>query len=126
MADNAGGGPVASFLERQGETAPGGNGRDQAEGDPGHEGDGECEQQDRAVDRDLAGPGREPGGEADEEAKAAGLGEVRAEYKVLDGGNVINDAMLSGALDAVAGGLAALSRSTSRTARGSCRSSTAR
>src|SRR5437762_13883047 len=32
-------------------------------------------------------------------AKAAGLPDVRAEYKVLDGGNVINDAMLSGALD---------------------------
>jgi NitT/TauT family transport system substrate-binding protein len=32
-------------------------------------------------------------------AKAAGLGEVKATYLVLDGGNVINDAMLSGALD---------------------------
>src|SRR6202048_3792283 len=32
-------------------------------------------------------------------AKAAGLGEVKATYVVLDGGNVINDAMLSGALD---------------------------
>src|SRR5258708_4084137 len=32
-------------------------------------------------------------------ARAAGLGEIRADYKVLDGGNVINDAMLSGALD---------------------------
>jgi NitT/TauT family transport system substrate-binding protein len=32
-------------------------------------------------------------------AKAAGLGDVKATYVVLDGGNVINDAMLSGALD---------------------------
>jgi NitT/TauT family transport system substrate-binding protein len=32
-------------------------------------------------------------------ARAAGLGEVKANYRVLDGGNVINDAMLSGALD---------------------------
>ena len=32
-------------------------------------------------------------------AMAAGLGEVKATYLVLDGGNVINDAMLSGALD---------------------------
>ena len=32
-------------------------------------------------------------------AKAAGLPEVHADYKVLDGGNVINDAMLAGALD---------------------------
>jgi len=32
-------------------------------------------------------------------AKAAGLGDVKATYLVLDGGNVINDAMLSGALD---------------------------
>jgi NitT/TauT family transport system substrate-binding protein len=32
-------------------------------------------------------------------AGAAGLGEVKASYHVLDGGNVINDAMLSGALD---------------------------
>src|SRR5262249_58364858 len=32
-------------------------------------------------------------------AKAAGLGEVNVSYLVLDGGNVINDAMLSGALD---------------------------
>src|SRR5207237_8622513 len=32
-------------------------------------------------------------------ARAAGLGEVKATYVVLDGGNVINDAMLSGALD---------------------------
>ena len=31
-------------------------------------------------------------------AKAAGLGDVKATYRVLDGGNVINDAMLSGAL----------------------------
>src|SRR5439155_23573791 len=32
-------------------------------------------------------------------AKAAGLGDVKVTYRVLDGGNVINDAMLSGALD---------------------------
>ena len=32
-------------------------------------------------------------------ARTAGLGEVKATYVVLDGGNVINDAMLSGALD---------------------------
>jgi len=32
-------------------------------------------------------------------AKLAGLGDVKVNYKVLDGGNVINDAMLSGALD---------------------------
>jgi NitT/TauT family transport system substrate-binding protein len=32
-------------------------------------------------------------------AKAAGLGDIKATYLVLDGGNVINDAMLSGALD---------------------------
>jgi sulfonate transport system substrate-binding protein len=39
-------------------------------------------------------------------ARAAGLGEVRAEYKVLDGGNVINDAMLAGALDIASIGVA--------------------
>src|SRR5690349_3410706 len=39
-------------------------------------------------------------------AKATGLGEVRVEYKVLDGGNVINDAMLSGALDIASIGVA--------------------
>src|SRR3989454_4846820 len=39
-------------------------------------------------------------------AKAAALPEVRAEYKVLDGGNVINDAMLSGALDIASIGVA--------------------
>src|SRR5438067_7635259 len=32
-------------------------------------------------------------------AKAAGLGEVKVEWKTFDGGNVINDAMLAGALD---------------------------
>jgi NitT/TauT family transport system substrate-binding protein len=32
-------------------------------------------------------------------AKAAGLGDIKVTYRVLDGGNVINDAMLSGALD---------------------------
>jgi NitT/TauT family transport system substrate-binding protein len=39
-------------------------------------------------------------------ARTAGLGEVRAEYKVLDGGNVINDALLSGALDIASIGVA--------------------
>jgi NitT/TauT family transport system substrate-binding protein len=39
-------------------------------------------------------------------ARASGLGEIRAEYKVLDGGNVINDAMLSGALDIASIGVA--------------------
>ena len=32
-------------------------------------------------------------------AKAAGLPDVKVEWKTFDGGNVINDAMLSGALD---------------------------
>ena len=35
----------------------------------------------------------------EKQAKSAGLGEIKATYVVLDGGNVINDAMLSGALD---------------------------
>ena len=35
----------------------------------------------------------------EKQAKASGLGEIKASYRVLDGGNVINDAMLSGALD---------------------------
>ena len=39
-------------------------------------------------------------------AKAAGLGDVKATYVVLDGGNVINDAMLSGALDIASIGVA--------------------
>src|SRR5436190_3113274 len=39
-------------------------------------------------------------------ARAAGLPEVRADYLVLDGGNVINDAMLSGALDIASIGVA--------------------
>jgi len=39
-------------------------------------------------------------------AKAAGLGGVTASYRVLDGGNVINDAMLSGALDIASIGVA--------------------
>jgi len=39
-------------------------------------------------------------------AKAAGLGDVTASYLVLDGGNVINDAMLSGALDVASIGVA--------------------
>src|ERR1700716_1565603 len=38
-------------------------------------------------------------------ARAAGLGEVKATYVVLDGGNVINDAMLSGALDIASSGV---------------------
>ena len=32
-------------------------------------------------------------------AKAAGLPDVKVEWKTFDGGNVINDAMLAGALD---------------------------
>ncbi|HXX83621.1 MAG TPA: ABC transporter substrate-binding protein [Casimicrobiaceae bacterium] len=39
-------------------------------------------------------------------AKAGGLGDVKATYVVLDGGNVINDAMLSGALDIASIGVA--------------------
>jgi hypothetical protein len=48
------------------------------------------------------------GGEklVEKHAKAAGLGDVTASYLVLDGGNVINDAMLSGALDVASIGVA--------------------
>src|SRR5207237_890309 len=35
----------------------------------------------------------------EQQARARGLGEIRTSYAILDGGNVINDAMLSGALD---------------------------
>jgi len=42
----------------------------------------------------------------EKQAKAAGLGDVKATYAVLDGGNVINDAMLSGALDIASIGVA--------------------
>jgi NitT/TauT family transport system substrate-binding protein len=35
---------------------------------------------------------------------AAGLGDVKVSYRVIDGGNIINDAMLSGALDIASGG----------------------
>lgn len=42
----------------------------------------------------------------EKQAKAAGLGEVKATFVVLDGGNVINDAMLSGALDIASIGVA--------------------
>src|SRR5471030_2731751 len=38
-------------------------------------------------------------------AAAAGLPGVKASYVVLDGGNVINDAMLSGALDIASSGV---------------------
>src|SRR5499426_2142010 len=38
-------------------------------------------------------------------AASAGLGDVKVSYRVIDGGNVINDAMLSGALDIAAGGV---------------------
>lgn len=38
-------------------------------------------------------------------AAAAGLQGVKATYLVLDGGNVINDAMLSGALDIASSGV---------------------
>jgi NitT/TauT family transport system substrate-binding protein len=42
----------------------------------------------------------------EKQAKAGGLGEVKTSYVVLDGGNVINDAMLSGALDVASIGVA--------------------
>src|ERR1700712_4113452 len=42
----------------------------------------------------------------EKQAKAMGLGDVKATYLVLDGGNVINDAMLSGALDIATIGVA--------------------
>jgi NitT/TauT family transport system substrate-binding protein len=35
----------------------------------------------------------------EKQAAAAGLGEVKVSYSVMDGGNVINDAMLAGSLD---------------------------
>ncbi len=38
-------------------------------------------------------------------AAAAGLGDVKVTYRVIDGGNIINDAMLSGALDIATGGV---------------------
>src|SRR5262245_51840442 len=38
-------------------------------------------------------------------AAAAGLGDVKVSYRIIDGGNVINDAMLSGALDVAAIGV---------------------
>jgi len=38
-------------------------------------------------------------------AAAAGLGDVKVTWSVIDGGNVVNDAMLSGALDIAAGGV---------------------
>jgi len=38
-------------------------------------------------------------------AASAGLGDVKVSYRVVDGGNVINDAMLSGALDVAAIGV---------------------
>ncbi|MFL6804441.1 MAG: ABC transporter substrate-binding protein, partial [Xanthobacteraceae bacterium] len=38
-------------------------------------------------------------------AAAAGLGDVKVSYRVIDGGNIINDAMLSGALDVAAIGV---------------------
>src|SRR5260370_37411418 len=39
-------------------------------------------------------------------AKAGGIGEVKVTWRILDGGNVINDAMLAGALDIAAIGVA--------------------
>jgi len=42
----------------------------------------------------------------EKQARSAGLGDVKATYLVLDGGNVINDAMLSGALDIASIGVA--------------------
>src|SRR5262249_24343621 len=38
-------------------------------------------------------------GLVEKHAAAAGLGDVKVTYRAIDGGNVINDAMLSGALD---------------------------
>ncbi len=38
-------------------------------------------------------------------AAAAGLGDVKVSYRVIDGGNIINDAMLAGALDVATGGV---------------------
>jgi NitT/TauT family transport system substrate-binding protein len=38
-------------------------------------------------------------------AAAAGLGDVKVSFRVIDGGNVINDAMLAGALDIATGGV---------------------
>jgi NitT/TauT family transport system substrate-binding protein len=42
----------------------------------------------------------------EKQTRAAGLGELKVNYLVLDGGNVINDAMLSGALDIASIGVA--------------------
>ena len=41
----------------------------------------------------------------EKQAAAAGLGDVKVTYRVIDGGNVINDAMLSGALDVASVGV---------------------
>jgi NitT/TauT family transport system substrate-binding protein len=41
----------------------------------------------------------------EKQAAAAGLGDVKVTYSVLDGGNVINDAMLAGSLDIASGGV---------------------
>jgi NitT/TauT family transport system substrate-binding protein len=38
-------------------------------------------------------------------AAAAGLGDLKVSYRVIDGGNVINDAMLAGSLDIATGGV---------------------
>jgi len=38
-------------------------------------------------------------------AAAAGLGDVKVSYRIIDGGNVINDAMLAGTLDIATGGI---------------------
>jgi sulfonate transport system substrate-binding protein len=38
-------------------------------------------------------------------AAATGLGDVKVSYRTIDGGNVINDAMLAGALDIASGGV---------------------
>jgi NitT/TauT family transport system substrate-binding protein len=38
-------------------------------------------------------------------AAAAGLSDVKVSYRIIDGGNVINDAMLAGALDIASGGV---------------------
>ena len=41
----------------------------------------------------------------EQRAKAAGLGDVKVSWRMVDGGNVINDAMLAGALDVAAIGV---------------------
>ena len=44
-------------------------------------------------------------GLVEKHAAAAGLSGIKVSYRIIDGGNVINDAMLSGALDIASGGV---------------------